>query len=142
MEFTTDPGTDKWEKYFTTESDKVEKYETLYCLENDDPKKPYNLTLRVSSLKCGNYYAWELITDQMLIIEGHPFERIDKDEIYLYKKTKTTIYIGGLNAKNKVMDSLFGMIMMNEEELRENCGSVDPNFYRSHLVEILNSLWD
>ena len=90
---------------------------------------------------------------------AHPFNRIIKDEIHLYNDKKS-IFIGGINAKNKVMDSpigippeeessarlftagLFEMIMMSDEELNENCGNLDHSHYRARLIKILHDLWD
>ena len=142
MEFVPYENVASWEEYFTTKSINVKKYETKYNIEVDDgSEETFTLKLRVSTLNYGNCCAWELITNQISFPESHPFERIEKDQIHLYKDD-TEIYVAGINAKNKVMDSLFEMIMMSNEELSENSGNIDANYYRSRLVKILHDLWD
>ncbi len=143
MQFPLDPRFDVWNEHFTTNSTNLVTYQISYGSD-----KSYALKLRVSSLNYGNYYAWELTTNNFIFsdnplmeYDAHPFSRIMKDQINLHIDKKS-IYIGGINAKNKVMDSLFEMIVMPDEELKENCGNLDHSHYRAHLIEILHDLWD
>lgn len=129
---------DAWEKYFTIKSLGITQYETNYKV---DTKYEFVLKMRVSILNYSKCYAWELITDNKIICQNHPFSRIKKDKINLYSD-ENYIYIGGINAQNKVMDSLFELIMMTDDELGKNSGHVDNCYYRAHLIKILHSLWD
>jgi hypothetical protein len=131
-----------WNEYFTKNSLEVKEYTTNYQYDN----KEFTLKLRVSLLNYGNFYAWELITDNVPQImkpdhQFHPFTYIDCEYINLYHDG-SSIYIGGINAKNKVMDSLFEMIIMSDEELKKYSGHVWHSQYRSHLIKSLHDLWD
>ena len=132
-----------WDEYFTIKSKKLLTHEATY-----ESGEIYTLKLHISSLNYGNYYAWQLITNQIVMSNvrsfdhnTHPFDNIERSEIHMCKDNKT-IYIGGINAKNEVMDSLFKMIMMSDKELSENSGNIDHSHYRAHLIEILFGLWD
>ena len=131
-----------WEKYFTDKSIGVEIYEIDY--KSSQNSERYRLKLRVSRLNYGNCCAWELITNQtnMKISYGHPFERIDASDINFHDESNNEIYIGGINADNIVMQSLFTMIMMSDKDLSDNCGHLDSKGYRSRLIKILHDLWD
>ena len=141
MEFDTCDIIKEWEQYFATKSIDVKKYQTSYNLLFAGKKNTFKLELRVSTLNYGNFYAWELITNQTTISQKHPFEFIERDDIRMYQDEKQ-IYIHGINAKNNIMDSLFEFIIMNDEELDKNSGSLDSSHYRSLLVKILRDLVD
>jgi|694.fasta_scaffold107423_3 hypothetical protein len=79
----------------------------------------------------------EPLTNIKIFELTHPFSRIEKDDI---SKHDNYSYIGGINADNIVMDSIFKMIMTSNEDIKS--GHLDPDGYRSHLIKILNELWD
>jgi hypothetical protein len=163
MKFTQYKEDPHWEEYFTTRSLAVKYYETMYESEIKNTKCFNKLKLRVSTLKSKNgyyYYVWDLTTDEISMNDlvspkesrlenltesgcsyQHPFAKIEKDEIKL--KKDNTLHIGGINAKNCVMDSLIEMIMMTDDKMEQNCGSTCGYDYRQTLIKMLHiELWD
>ncbi|XWV26795.1 putative orfan [Tupanvirus soda lake] len=134
-------STDSWENYFTTKSKGVKLYETNVPLVVYGQVHDCKLTLRVSELNYCDCYAWELFTNEIVVVDGHPFDKLDDEEIEKSADGKT-ISVVGINAKNKLMDSLYELIMMDNDKLSKNSGSIDPSYYRSHMVKILTELWD
>jgi len=143
----------KWNEFFKTKSESVKYYQTLYKIEDEnDATNTFTLKLRVSKLKKGDFYVWDLVTDQFCrnVIGSddpfqviHPFERIDKSDIELCTiDEKIFLHIGGINAKNDIMDCLFKMLMSDTDLMTESSGNLHPEGYRSRLVKILHDLWD
>lgn len=138
-------------KYLANESKSVDDYtdNSEDRTDNSSFDKTFTLTLRLSTYKDReDLYRWKLITDQRIIksthqtvLSEHPFACINSDDIESYKDTEM-IYVGGINAKNKVMDSLFEIIMMSDEELEKQSGSLNHRGYRARLIKILHDLWD
>ncbi len=137
------------DSYFSEKSKGISYYSTSYNINNNK----YILKLRISKIQENNeLYVYDLITDQLCInkepdYKNHPLDRINLEDIDIYRVDDSCgaqifIGIGGINAKNEIMDSLFKMIMMNSEELTKHSGNIYEECYRSHLIKILHDLWD
>ncbi len=137
VEKVVEADNESWEKYFTIESNGVKYYETTI-----DKAKTHTLKLYVSDLNYGNFYAWNLLTDKFDNTSTHPFMNIDLTDIDFYKiDNKLYMCIGGINAKNEIMDCLFDTIIDNDK-LEKSSGSIDYECYRSRLIKMLHDLWD
>jgi hypothetical protein len=134
----------------------LENYKINYDVKINESIKTFTMELCISSTDDNKCYIWDLSTNQTSyrtfddflmnpnVIDFHPFERINIEDIKLINdpllKGDKKLKIGGINAKNIVMDSLFRMIMMNDEEFEKNSGNLSN--YRSRLIKILYDLWD
>ena len=114
-QFDTSPISElKYGEYILKLFKKYKKDYVIYMLTNNEP---------LSNIK--------------KIESSHPFSRIEIKDI---SKHDNYIYIGGINADNKVMDSLFEMIMTSNADMKS--GHLDPDGYRAHLIKMLHELWD
>ena len=142
-----------WEMRFKPEST-VSK-ETVYIAGESN----YTLSLRycrytVTDDLTGhafNYVIYELQTDQPFKADVfndnenncHPFLHVLGSTKYNNEITSSgnKLIIGEINDDNILMHSLFELIMQNDDDLGKSSGRTDSRWYRSHLVEILTSLW-
>jgi len=119
---------DNWPEYFVTVPDSELKYGEYTLKLFKKYKKDCVIYLLTTNEPLTNTKIFELT---------HPFSRIEKEDI---SKHDDYIYIGGINADNEVMDSLFKMIMTSNDDMK--AGHLDRNGYRSHLIKMLHQLWD
>jgi hypothetical protein len=120
--------TDDWPKQF----DKI-PYIELKCEDYilklfKKYEKDYVIYMLITNYKLTNKTKFELT---------HPFSRIETEHISEYDDC---IYIGGINANNIVMESLFELIMTSNDDMK--AGNLDRNGYRAHLIKMLHELWN
>lgn len=119
---------DNWPEQFDTIPDSELKYGE-YILK----------LFKIYEKDCVKYMLTtnEPLTSSKIFELTHPFSGIQKKDI---SKHDDYIYIGGTNANNEVMNSLFKMIMTSNDDMK--AGHLDRNGYRSHLIKMLHELWD
>lgn len=104
----------------------------------------YDMILRKSDymLDDREYTAYELKTNQKLSKDKiyHPFHLIESENIDIFSDGGTSI--GEIVAKNIVTDSMFQLIMSNDEVLKKKSGIQDHLEYRSILIKMVYDLWD
>jgi len=140
---------DEWDDYFK-DTENIKYYQTSYkIIDENDTTNTYELKLRVSKLEKGDFYAWDLVTDQMYRntinsnnpLLTHPFDKIDDDDVELCTvNDKIFLHVGGINAKNDLMDCLFKMLMQYTDTLAKKSGNTDPEDYRSQMVCLFKML--
>lgn len=87
----------------------------------------------------GNYLYYRVICDKLCENEfdDHPFSNVPNNH-----DRHNNLEIGNVVADNKMMREMFNVLAMTDNELEKICGHCTPNYYRSNIINCIETLWD